>query len=85
MFTIHAGEFIVGDYIEHTYQDVNVWVPTKDTGVDLLLSGKNKEILSLQVKFSRDFLVTHMKNLSQTPLRAQLRACGWFKLNRKKS
>jgi len=84
MFTIHAGEFIVGDYIEHTFQNVSVWVPTKDTGVDLLLSGKNKEILSLQVKFSRDFLLTHMKSLSQTPLRAQLRTCGWFTLNREK-
>jgi hypothetical protein len=46
----------VGDYIERKFPRVNVWVPTKDTGIDLLVSGKkNKRLLSLQVKFSRDF------------------------------
>jgi hypothetical protein len=48
LFTIHAGEFVLGDYIERKYPRVNVWVPTKDTGVDLLVSGKkNKKGLSL--------------------------------------
>ena len=61
LFTSHAGEFVVGEYIERKYPRVNVWVPTKDTGVDLLISGKkNKRVLSLQVKFSRDSPDTHM-------------------------
>lgn len=81
LFTIHAGEFVAGDYIERTYRRVNVWVPVKDAGVDLLVSdGKNKRVVSLQVKFSRDFLATHMADVFQKPLRA----CGWWKLDRQK-
>ena len=81
LFTIHAGEFVAGDYIERTFRRVNVWVPTKDTGVDLLVSDrKNKKALSLQVKFSRDFLATQMPAMFQKPLRA----CGWWSLNRQK-
>ena len=80
LFTLHAGEIVTGDYIERTFKRVNVWVPTKDTGVDLLVSGKNKKVLYLQVKFSRDFLATHMDAAFQKPLRA----CGWWTLNRSK-
>ena len=81
LFTIHAGEFVVGDYIERTFRRVNLWVPAKDTGIDLLVSdGKNKKVVSLQVKFSRDFLATHMAAVFQKPLRA----CGWWSLNRQK-
>jgi len=40
LFTIHAGEFVVGDYVERTFRRVNVWVPAKDTGVDLLVSDR---------------------------------------------
>jgi len=36
--------------------------------------------LSLQVKFSRDFLVTHMAAVFRKPLRA----CGFWSLNRQK-
>jgi len=81
LFTIHAGEFVVGDYIERKFPRVNVWVPTKDTGVDLLLLGKkNKRVLSLQVKFSRDFPDTHMA----AEFQKQLRANGWWSLTRQK-
>jgi hypothetical protein len=81
LFTIHAGEFVAGDYIERTFRRVNVWVPAKDTGVDLLVSDrKNKKVVSLQVKFSRDFLATQMAEVFQKPLRA----CGWWSLNRQK-
>lgn len=81
LFTIHAGEFVVGDYIERKFRRVNVWVPTKDTGVDLLISGKkNKRVLSLQVKFSRDFPPTQVAAVCQEPLPA----CGWWSLNRQK-
>ncbi len=81
LFTIHAGEFVVGDYIERNYRRVNVWVPSKDTGIDLLVSdARNRKTVSFQVKFSRDFLASHMPAVFQKPLRA----CGWWTLNREK-
>jgi len=64
LFTIHAGEFVVGDFLERKFRKVNVWVPSKDTGVDLVVTDKkNKKAISLQV-FSRDFLATHMPSVS---------------------
>lgn len=81
LFSIHAGEFLTVDHIERKFRKVNVWIPTKDTGVDILVSDKkNKKAVSLQVKFSRDFLATHMAAVFQEPLRA----CGWWTLNRQK-
>jgi len=81
LFTIHAGEFVVGDYIERKFWRVNLWVPSRDTGTDLLVTdSKNEKAVSLQVKFSRDFLATHMSSIFQDPLRA----CGWWSLNREK-
>jgi len=81
LFTIHAGEFVVGNFIERTYRRVNLWVPSQDAGVDLLVTdGKNQKAVSLQVKFSRDFLATDMPAIFQKPIRA----CGWFSLNRQK-
>lgn len=38
MFTVHVGEHLVGDYMERTFPRWNVWVPSKDTGTDLLLT-----------------------------------------------
>jgi len=53
-----------------------VWIPTKDTGIDLLISNSdNTAAVSLQVKFSRDFLVT---NLKKEVFLNGLRACGWW-------
>lgn len=81
LFTIHAGEFVVGDHIGRKFQRVNLWVPSRDTGTDLLVTdSKNEKAVSLQVKFSRDFLATHMSSIFQKPLRA----CGWWSLNREK-
>jgi hypothetical protein len=40
----------------------------------------NRATVSLQVKFSKDLLVTHMKPGFQQ----KLRACGWWNLNRDK-
>jgi hypothetical protein len=37
IFTIHAGEYLVGSYIEEHYKYFNVWIPSKDTGI-----GNNK-------------------------------------------
>ena len=81
LFTIHAGEYLVGALIEQQFKRVNVWIPLRDTGIDLLLSDRrNTRSISLQVKFSKDFLVTHMGPLFQK----QLRACGWWTINRQK-
>lgn len=81
LFTLHAGEYLVGAHIERHFKKTNVWVPTKDTGIDLLVSDpRNRAAVSLQVKFSKDFLVTHMRPEFQE----QLRACGWWTINREK-
>lgn len=76
LFTVHAGEFLVGETVERQFPKVNVWVPAKDTGVDLLISDAgNKRAVSLQVKFSRDYLATHMKDAI---FHTELRASGWW-------
>ncbi|MGH8543436.1 MAG: hypothetical protein ACREX3_07375 [Gammaproteobacteria bacterium] len=81
LFTIHAGEYLVGSHIEQQFRRVNVWVPSRDTGIDLLVSDRrNRRAVSLQVKFSRDFLVTHMGPVFQK----ELRACGWWTIDQGK-
>jgi hypothetical protein len=82
IFTVHAGEFLVGQHIESNFRDAQVWVPTKDIGVDLLVTNQaNTNATGLQVKFSRDFLPT-MK-LEPSTL-AALKSCTWFSLDREK-
>jgi hypothetical protein len=82
IFTVHAGEFLVGQHIETSFKGKNVWVPTKDSGFDLLVTNEmNKKALSLQVKFSRDFLP--MMKLKPSALK-ELRSCTWFTLDREK-
>jgi hypothetical protein len=81
MFTVHAGEYLVGAHVERRFKHANVWVPVRDTGVDLLVSDRaNRQTVSLQVKFSKDFLVTH----HGPEFQKQLRACGWWTINRAK-
>lgn len=42
MFTVHEGDFLVGDYINGDLgKKYEVWVPTKDTGADLLVTRKS--------------------------------------------
>lgn len=78
IFTIHAGEYLVGSHIERTYPNWNVWIPSKDTGIDLLVTDtKNRKALSLQVKFSKDFNPTYGSPLSQN----RLSAAGWWSFN----
>jgi hypothetical protein len=75
LFTIHAGEYLVGAYIERNYPKWNVWVPSKDTGVDLLVTDAiNRKTVSLQVKFSKDFTPTHGSPL----LQSRMLAGGWW-------
>ena len=73
LFTVHAGEFLVGSEIEKRITGANVWVPSKDKGIDLLISdSQNGRLVTVQVKFSRDFLVTHMDEIFQKGVSA----CG---------
>ncbi len=86
IFTIHAGEYLVGSHIEQELRDkngnrFNVWIPSKDTGIDLLITNQsNSKIVSIQVKFSKDFLITH----GRPEYQKKLLSCGWWTLNRKK-
>ena len=69
IFTLHAGEYLVGDYLEKKFKDCRVWLPSKDTGVDLLVTDKeHRNAVSLQVKFSKDFMKDNFK------------AIGWWTL-----
>lgn len=75
MFTVHVGEYLVGEYVERTFPRWNVWLPSKDTGIDLLVSdSKNRKAVSLQVKFSKDFNPTDKSVL----LQSRLLSAGWW-------
>jgi hypothetical protein len=81
LFTIHAGEYLVADHIERTFRNTRVWIPTKDTGIDLLVTDRAmRRTLSLQVKYSRDYLVTHLPASHQS----RPRACGWWTFDEEK-
>ena len=77
LFTVHAGEYLTAEHIERRYPHLHVWVPTRDVGIDLLVTNPNsRKKLSLQVKYSKDFRVTHVA----PALQPMLRACGWWTL-----
>lgn len=81
LFTVHAGEYLVGSFIEEHYPKLNVWVPAKDTGIDLLVTNAgNTRAVSLQVKFSKDFNPTNRTLL----LQSKLAATGWWSHQDKK-
>jgi hypothetical protein len=79
MFTIHAGEYLVGLYVQQRL-GLNVWIPAKDTGIDLLVTDReNCRTVSLQAKYGKDFLPGE-----SAVLRDSLRCISWFTLNRTK-
>ena len=84
-FTIHAGEYLTGEFIEQKLRDpngnrLNLWVPAKDTGVDLLVTDHlNKNTTALQIKFSKDYLIGLPKEHQEV-----LVAGGWWTLNKEK-
>ena len=81
LFTVHAGEYLVGSHIETHYKKWNIWVPSKDTGIDLLVTyAKNTKTVSLQVKYSKDFTQDYRTSLLQN----KLVASGWWSLQEKK-
>ena len=72
IFTVHAGEYLVGSKVEGL--GYNVWLPAKDSGVDLLATdSKNRRVASLQVKFSKDFMPPGTSG-------SGLKALGWWSL-----
>lgn len=80
LFTVHGGEYLVGSHIEKHFKRVNVWIPSRDTGIDLLISDRrNCRTVSLQVKFSKDYLPT-----MKAEFQKKLRACSWFTIDRDK-
>ncbi len=81
IFTVHAGEYLVANHIESQFRGLmRVWVPSKDDGVDLLVTDRfNRKAISLQVKFSKDFLPSDKSAL----LRENL-TFGWWSLQHKK-
>ena len=80
IFTIHAGEYLVGSHIEETYKKARVWLPSKDTGIDLLVTNEQLDrTVSLQVKFSKDFLGN--KDSTNALLQTRIKAGGWWTFN----
>lgn len=78
LFTVHAGEFLVGEHIEKTFSSLNVWVPAKDTGVDLLVTDAGaRHTASLQVKLSRDYRLPE----ATEDFDRSLIAAGWLTLD----
>ena len=58
LLSIHAGEYLVGSYIEKYLKNLSVWIPAKDTGIDLLISDLARgKIVTIQVKYSKDYMV----------------------------
>ena len=81
LFTVHAGELLVGDKIESEFPTLRVWIPSKDTGVDLLVTDEDMQrTVSLQVKMSRDYSHVH----SGDRLGRELVATGWTVIKRDK-
>ena len=81
LFTVHAGEFLVGEHIEKTFSSLNVWVPAKDTGVDLLITDAGaSHATSLQVKLSRDYRPPE----ATEDFDRSLIAAGWLTLDHNK-
>ena len=81
LFTIHAGEFIVGEFIEKVFPNLDIWVPAKDTGIDLLVTGeRGRPSISLQVKLSRDYKPLEARN----EFEKSIVAAGWLTLDHEK-
>jgi hypothetical protein len=75
IFTIHVGEYLAGEALEKRFRACDVWVPVKDTGTDLLLADKTdrRRNVSIQVKYSKDFLPA-----ASAEFRQGFTAFSWF-------
>ncbi len=81
IFTIHAGEYLVATKIEESFPLARVWVPSKDDGIDLLVTNREcSRSVTLQVKFSKDYLGSGV-----TPeIAAGIKSGGWWTFTRSK-
>lgn len=86
IFTVHAGEYVVASEIEKSLKKFRVWVPSKDEGVDLLVTNQNRtKCVGLQVKFSKDYsFLGNEEDKEEQILRKNLQARGWWTFDRKK-
>jgi hypothetical protein len=76
LFTIHAGEYIAGSFIEQRFPRCRVWIPSRDTGIDLLVTDNAcARSVKLQVKFSKDFAPTHYGDSYKN----KLKVSTWFR------
>jgi hypothetical protein len=81
IFTVHAGEYLVACEIESLFPRHRVWVPSKDSGIDLLVTDLScKKQASIQVKFSKD----HLASGKEARATAEIKSGGWWTLNRQK-
>lgn len=72
IFTIHAGEYLVGEHLEKrsAKKGWRIWTPAKDTGIDLLVTSADcHQTVSIQVKFSKSY-----------PQQFECDASGWWLL-----
>jgi len=78
LFTIHAGEYLAGSFIENKFKNCRVWIPAKDDGIDLLVTNATdfSKGVPLQVKFSKDY-----KSASALSKWDELVMHTWFRLN----
>jgi hypothetical protein len=75
MFTVHAGEFVFAEVVEKSYPMLKLWMPTKDTGVDFLITdAEGENPVSVQVKMSRDYRPPYLRS----EFDERLTAAGWF-------
>lgn len=70
IFTVHAGEFLVGREIEQRLPHVTLWVPARDAGIDLLVT-RGQSFMSLQVKLSQNYPVDGWRAFSWFSLRGR--------------
>jgi hypothetical protein len=81
IFTIHAGEYLAATEIEKRFRHLRVWIPSKDTGIDLLVTDdRQNKVASLQVKFSKDYL----GSAGSTAVAPGIASSGWWTFQRAK-
>jgi len=80
IFTIHAGEYLVGEMIQKNYPDCDVWVPAKDRGIDMLVTNKknNHKSVTLQIKLSKDYVP-----VQKSEVKDRYNSWGWWSFNLK--
>jgi hypothetical protein len=67
--------------LESRFPKRRVWIPSKDSGIDLLLTEADcSKVASLQVKFSKD----HLASGKEARATSDIKSGGWWAFNRKK-